>query len=221
LKTLLSLIVPIGCYQVVIFSMPLTKLCSFDSPCASHALLAIQEHLACGANSPCSSHAQKLSLEANRDCSWTLRMSSPKRHLSLWRKKTDHEVGELSLDFWVYAIEDVLHGWILFKGWFSWLMSSSKLKSCLELCQFVQAFLNPGLQNRKCVPFELARVFHLWLSSEHDGILLEIHNWNKESCLWRVVATTSLDLAVIGLPRCRTFLDTSVIMFISSPFVVT
>jgi hypothetical protein len=99
LKTLLSLIIPAGRYQVVIFSKPITKLFSSDSPCASHALLVIQEHLVCDANSPCSGRAQKLSLEANCDCSWTLRMSSPKRHLSLRRKKTDREVGELSLDF--------------------------------------------------------------------------------------------------------------------------
>jgi hypothetical protein len=28
------------------------------------------------------------------------------------------------------------------------------------LCWFVQAFLKPGLQNRKRVPFRLAMVFH-------------------------------------------------------------
>jgi hypothetical protein len=32
-----------------------------DSPCASHALLAIQEHLIYGANSPCFSHTQMIS----------------------------------------------------------------------------------------------------------------------------------------------------------------
>jgi hypothetical protein len=31
-----------------------------DSPCASHSLLAIQEHLVCGANSCCFGHAQML-----------------------------------------------------------------------------------------------------------------------------------------------------------------
>jgi hypothetical protein len=79
-------------------------------------------------------------------------------------------------------------------------MSSSKLQSCLKLCRFIQTFLKPGLQNRKRVPFGLARVFHSRLSSEHDGVLLEIRNRNEESCLWSVVATTSLDLAVISLP---------------------
>jgi hypothetical protein len=32
-----------------------------NSPCASHALLATQEHLICGANSCCFGHAQMLS----------------------------------------------------------------------------------------------------------------------------------------------------------------
>jgi hypothetical protein len=86
-----------------------------DSLCASHVLLAVKEHLVCGANSHCFSHTQKLSLKANRDCSWTLRMSSPKRHLSLSRKKTYHEVGKLSLDFWVHTIIAVLLGWSLSK----------------------------------------------------------------------------------------------------------
>jgi hypothetical protein len=89
-------------------------------------------------------------------------------------------------------------------------VSSSKLQSCLELCWFVQAFLKPGLQNRNHVPFRLARVFHSWFSSEQDGILLKIHNRNEECCLWSVLATTSHNLTVISLPRCQTFLDTSV-----------
>jgi hypothetical protein len=89
-------------------------------------------------------------------------------------------------------------------------MSSSKLQSCLELCWFVQTFLKLGLQNRKRMPFGLARVFHSWFSSERDGVLLEIHNRNEESWLWSVVATTSLNLTVISLLRCQTFLDTSV-----------
>jgi hypothetical protein len=67
----------------------------------------------------------------------------------------------------------------------------------------------------------LAMVFHSWLSSEQDGVLLKIHNRNEESCLWSLVATTSLNLAIISLPRCQTFLNTSVTMFVSSPSVVT
>jgi hypothetical protein len=100
-------------------------------------------------------------------------------------------------------------------------MSSSNLQSCLELCRFVQEFLKPGLQNRKRMPFGLAMVFHSCLPSEQDDILLEIHNQDEESYLWRVIATTSLDLAIISLPRCQAFLDTSVTMFISIPSVVT
>jgi hypothetical protein len=98
-------------------------------------------------------------------------------------------------------------------------MSSSNLQACLELCQFIHAFLKPILQNRRCLSFELAKVFHSWLSSEHYGVLLEIRNQNEDSCLWSLVATTSLDLAIISLPRCQTFLDTSLVMFVSSPFV--
>jgi hypothetical protein len=71
-------------------------------------------------------------------------------------------------------------------------------------------FLKLGLQNRKCVPFGLARVFHSWFSSEQDGILLEIRNRNEESWLWSAITTTSLSLTEISLPRCQTFLDTSV-----------
>jgi hypothetical protein len=100
-------------------------------------------------------------------------------------------------------------------------MTSSKLQSCLELCWFIQAFLKPVLQNRKHVSFGLAKVFHSLLSSEHDGVLLEIHNQNEESCVWSHVATTGPNLAVISLPRCQPFLDTSVTMFVYSPFIVT
>jgi hypothetical protein len=100
-------------------------------------------------------------------------------------------------------------------------MNSSKLQSCIELCRFIEAFLKPGLQNRKRVPFRLARVFHSWLSSEQNGVLLEIRNQNKEGYLWSLVATTSLDLAVISLPRCQTMFDTSITMFVSSLFIMT
>jgi hypothetical protein len=45
---------------------------SSDSPCASHVMLAIMEHLVCGTNSHCFSRTQKPSLEANHDCSGPL-----------------------------------------------------------------------------------------------------------------------------------------------------
>jgi hypothetical protein len=48
---------------------------------------------------------------------------------------------------WVKLIEDR----------FTWLMCSSKLQSCLELCQFTQVFLKPELQNRKCVPYWISK----------------------------------------------------------------
>jgi hypothetical protein len=35
---------------------------------------------------------------------------------------------------------------------FDWLMSPSKLQSCLKLCQFAQSFLSPELQDRKHIP---------------------------------------------------------------------
>jgi hypothetical protein len=73
-------------------------------------------------------------------------ISSPKRHLSLLRKKTDHEVGELSLD---------------------------------------------------------------------------MRNRNEESYVRCLIATISSNLAIISLPRGQTFLDTSIVMFVSSPFIVT
>jgi hypothetical protein len=48
-------------------------------------------------------------------------------------------------------------------------------------------FLKPSLQNRKCVPYRISKGFHLWLSSEQDGVLLEIHNRKEESCVWSLV----------------------------------
>jgi hypothetical protein len=44
---------------------------SLNLPCASHAPLAIQEHLVCGANSCCFGHAQMLS------CKLTIIVSGP------------------------------------------------------------------------------------------------------------------------------------------------
>jgi hypothetical protein len=91
-------------------------------------------------------------------------MSSPKRHLSLQRKKPITRL----VNFHLTSKSMQLKLYSLFKCRFTWLMSSSKLQSCLELCQFVQVFLKTGLQNIKRVPFRLARVFHSWLSSEQE-----------------------------------------------------
>jgi hypothetical protein len=85
-------------------------------------------------------------------------------------------------------------------------MSSSQLQSCLELCQFVQAFLKPVLQSRKRMPYWISKGVQFMtflLSSEQDGVLLEIHNWNEESWVWTLVATTSHNLTIISLPRCQ------------------
>jgi hypothetical protein len=68
---------------------------------------------------------------------------------------------------------------------------------------------------------ELVMVFHSWFSSKQDGILLDIRNRNEESFLWNLVATTSLNLTIISLPWCQTFLDTSVTMFVMGLFVAT
>jgi hypothetical protein len=79
-------------------------------------------------------------------------------------------------------------------------MSSSKLQSCLVLCWFIQAFLKLVLQNRKRVPYRISNGVLFMTFVEQDGILLEIHNRNDEICVWRLVATTSPNLAVISLP---------------------
>jgi hypothetical protein len=67
----------------------------------------------------------------------------------------------------------------------------------------------------------LAKWFHSWLSSEQDGVLLEIRNRNEESCGWRLITATSLNLTIISLPRGQTLLDTSITIFISGPSFVT
>jgi hypothetical protein len=186
----------------------------------SSCYVGLQEAPPCGANLRDSVVPFPI-LASHPWLSVDLRTSPPKCHHSLPWKKTDLLVGKLSLDFWVHAIEVVLLGWSILEGRFAWLMMSSKLQSCLELCQFIQAFLKPGLQNRKHAPFRLARVFNSWPSSEQDGVLLEIRNWNEESCVRSLIATTSLDLVVISLPRCQTLLNTSITMFIPSPFIMT
>jgi hypothetical protein len=69
--------------------------------------------------------------------------------------------------------------------------------------------------------FQISKGVPFMLSSKQDGVLLEIRNQNEESCVWSLVATTSLNLATISLPRCQTSLDTSITMFIPSPFIAT
>jgi hypothetical protein len=112
--------------------------------------------------------------------------------------------------------------WVkLIEGRFTWLMSSSKLQSFLELCRFTRAFLKPKIQIESACLIGLAKGFHTWSSSEQDGILLEIRNQNEEGCGWSLVATTSFNLAIMSLPWCQISMNTSITMFVSSPFVVT
>jgi hypothetical protein len=67
----------------------------------------------------------------------------------------------------------------------------------------------------------LAKVFHSWLSSEQDNVLLEIRNRNEARCLWSLIATTSLNLPIMSLPHGQTLWGTYITMFVSSPFSVT
>jgi hypothetical protein len=52
-------------------------------------------------------------------------------------------------------------------------------------------------------------------------VLLEIHNRDEKSCVWGPIAATSLNLDIMSLPRGQTLLDTSIIMLVPSPSVVT
>jgi hypothetical protein len=67
----------------------------------------------------------------------------------------------------------------------------------------------------------LAKGSHSWPYSEHDDILLEIRNRYKESCVCSLVVTTGPNLAIISPPHCQTLVDTSVTMFVPSPFIMT
>jgi hypothetical protein len=66
----------------------------------------------------------------------------------------------------------------------------------------------------------LAKRFHLW-PSEQDAILLDIHNWDEESCIWNLIATTSHNLTIMSLPRCQISIDTSITMVVPSPTFAT
>jgi hypothetical protein len=72
-----------------------------------------------------------------------------------------------------------------------WLMSSSKLQACHELCWFIQALLKTrvtrwkvhfliGLAEGPCATF-----------IRMDGVLLEVQNHKGECCAWSLVATAS------------------------------
>jgi hypothetical protein len=103
-------------------------------------LLAIKYHLVCGANSHRFSHAQMLSskltviIHGPLGC-LLLSVTIPYRERKLIVRLIN------SLDLWIHVINVVLFRWSLFEGRFIWLMSFSKLQSCLKLCRFAQTFL--------------------------------------------------------------------------------
>jgi hypothetical protein len=76
--------IQLGCYRMLSLAssglLPLELYLAphpLDLPCASHALLAIQEHLICGANSCCFGRAQMLS------CKLTVIVHGPLGHFLL------------------------------------------------------------------------------------------------------------------------------------------
>jgi hypothetical protein len=70
---------------------------------------------------------------------------------------------------------------------YEWLMSSSKLQPCLELCQFAQALLKTELQGEKCISLlALAR------GSNYD-ILLDG---------WRITRDTQPKRKILFLDSC-------------------
>jgi hypothetical protein len=150
-----------------------------------------------------------------------LRTFSPKCHHSLPRKKP---IAKL-VDFLLTSefVQSMLYslGEAYFKvglpGWWALLNCNLALNCAGSSRRFSSQYCKI---ERSCL-IGLAMVLRSWLSSEQDGVLLEIRNRNEESYLWSLVATTSFDLAIISLPRCQTFLDTSVTMFVSSSSVVT
>jgi hypothetical protein len=147
--------------------------------------------------------------------------SSPKRQHSLSTKKTDRWVGKLSLEFWVRAIDAKFLGWSLLKvglpDWWSLLNCNISLNCAGS----PRRFSSQNYKIESACLIGLAKGSHSWPSLERDCVLLEIRNQNEESCVWSLVATTSLNLAIMRLPRGQTLLYTIITMFISSPFIVT
>jgi hypothetical protein len=74
---------------------------------------------------------------------------------------------------------------------YEWLMSSSKLQPCLELCQFAQALLKIELQGGNAFPYWHWQGDPITIFFWTDGILLEIRNRKERFCSWTRVATTS------------------------------
>jgi hypothetical protein len=148
-------------------------------------------------------------------------MSSPKRHLPCQERRsiarlmnfllTSKFVQSMSYSLGEAYLKVSLPGW--------WVLLNCNLD--LNCASSSRHFSSQNCKIESVWRIKLAKVFHSWLSSEQNDVLLEIHNRNKESCLWSLIATTRPNLAVISLPRRQTFLDTSITMFITIPFVVT
>jgi hypothetical protein len=94
-------------------------------------------------------------------------------------------------------------------GWWA-LLNCSLTLNCADL---LRRFSSQNCKIESMCLIGLAKGSHPWLSSEQDCVLLEIRNRNEESCLWSLIAITSLNLAIMCLPRYQTILDTSITMF--------
>jgi hypothetical protein len=80
------------------------------------------------------------------------------------------------------------------KSWVSsdWLISSSKLQPCLELCWFTQVLLKTKVVRWKAQ----SPPQKLWKDPcatfiRTDGVLLEVRNQKVECCIWSLVAATN------------------------------
>jgi hypothetical protein len=138
------------------------------------------------------------------------------------RKLTARLVNFLLIsEFMQRAIEVVLVGWSLLKvglpSW--WALLNWNL--ALNCAGSPKHFSSQNCKIESVCLIGLAKGSHSWPSSEQDDVLLEIRNRNEESCVWSLVAITSLNLAIMSLPQCQTLLDTGITMFVPSPSFVT
>jgi hypothetical protein len=83
-------------------------------------------------------------------------------------------------------------------GW--WALLNCNL--ALNCADSSRRFSSQNCKIESAFLIRLAKGFHSWPSSEQDGVLLKICNRNEESCVWSLVAITSLNLVVISLLRC-------------------
>jgi hypothetical protein len=102
-------------------------------------------------------------------------------------------------------------------GWCA-LLNCNLVLNCADLSR---RFSSQNCKIESVCLVVLAKGFHLWPSSEQDGVLLDIRNRDEESCIWSLVATTSLNLTIMSLPRCQISIDTSITMVVPSPTFTT